>query len=111
MKKYLLFVILVSNFTFSQKNERKLVWQENFNGNTLDTLVWNFELGNGCPNNCGWGNNERQVYTKDNHEIKDGFLIINAQKEDSNYSSTRITTAQKKEFQYGRIVARAKVTT
>lgn len=111
MKKYLLFVILVSNFTFSQKNERKLVWQENFNGNTLDTLVWNFELGNGCPNNCGWGNNERQVYTKDNHEIKDGFLIINAQKEDSNYSSTRITTAQKKEFQYGRIEARAKVPT
>jgi len=111
MKKYLFFVILVSSFSFAQKEERKLVWQEDFNGNSLDLLVWNYELGDGCPNICGWGNNERQVYTKDNHEIKDGFLIINTKKEANSYTSTRITTAQKKEFQYGRIEARAKVPT
>lgn len=111
MKRILLVLILVSNFSFGQKNERKLVWEENFNGNALDTLSWNFELGNGCPNVCGWGNNERQIYTKDNHELKDGFLIINTKKEAGSYTSTRITTAQKKEFQYGRIEARAKVPT
>lgn len=111
MKKYLFFIILVSSFSFAQKEERKLVWQEDFNGNSLDLLVWNYELGDGCPNICGWGNNERQVYTKDNHEIKDGFLIINTKKEANSYTSTRITTAQKKEFQYGRIEARAKVPT
>ncbi|MBM6499942.1 MAG: glycoside hydrolase family 16 protein [Flavobacterium sp.] len=111
MKRILLILILVSNFSLGQKNERRLVWEENFNGNALDTLSWNFELGNGCPNVCGWGNNERQIYTKDNHELKDGFLIINTKKEASSYTSTRITTAQKKEFQYGRIEARAKVPT
>jgi hypothetical protein len=43
-------------------NKRKLVWEENFNGKYLNEKVWNIELGDGCPN-CGWGNNERQLYT------------------------------------------------
>jgi predicted esterase len=88
--------------------QRKLVWEENFNGKKLDETIWNFELGNGCPN-CGWGNNERQLYTKANHQLKDGNLIITAKKEKDNYTSTRITTAGKKEFQYGRIEARVKL--
>ena len=106
----LFFVLfLVSQFSFSQDDKRKLVWEENFNTTTLDETSWNFELGNGCPNLCGWGNNEAQLYTNKNHELKDGFLIIEAKKEGESYTSTRITTQNKKAFQYGRIETRAKL--
>ena len=107
MKKYIL-ILLITNFCSAQISQRKLVWQENFNGKQLNTKDWNFELGNGCPN-CGWGNNERQLYTDKNHKIENGKLIITAKKKDSLYTSTRITTQGKKEFQYGRIEARAKL--
>ncbi len=89
--------------------ERKLVWEENFDGEVLNEKNWNFELGDGCPYMCGWGNNELQDYTEKNHRLKDGFLFITAQKEGSGYTSTRITTKGKKEFKYGRIEARLKL--
>lgn len=109
MKKLFWLNLLCFGLCLAQNEERKLVWEENFNGTQLDENVWNFELGNGCPNNCGWGNNEKQLYTKNNHELKDGNLVITIKKEDNAYSSTRITTAGKKEFQYGRMEARAKI--
>lgn len=108
MKKliaFLLFPILCQG----QTKDKKLVWEENFNGKTINPAVWNFELGDGCPNLCGWGNNERQQYTNSNHELKNGKLVIYAKKDGDRYSATRITTAGKKEFQYGRIEARAKL--
>jgi beta-glucanase (GH16 family) len=91
--------------------ERELVWEDNFNGNKLNTANWNFELGDGCPDRCGWGNNERQTYTTGNHRIEDGYLTITARKEGENYTSTRITTEGKKEFTYGRIEARLQLPT
>lgn len=108
MKK-LTFVLLITTIGFAQQPKRELVWQEEFNGKTLDEKVWNFEMGDGCPNNCGWGNNEKQLYTKKNHQLKDGKLIITINKVDDHYTSTRITTAGKKEFKYGRMEARAKL--
>lgn len=87
----------------------ELVWEDNFYGNALNEEYWNFELGDGCPDLCGWGNDELQLYTKNNHELKDGMLIITANKEDSIYTSARITTKAKKEFQYGRIEIKAKL--
>jgi beta-glucanase (GH16 family) len=108
MKNILLlcFSILTVN-SFAQKG--KLIWEENFDGTELNENYWNFELGDGCPNLCGWGNNEAQIYTKDNHQVKDGNLIITAKLENGIYSSTRITTKGKKEFKYGRIEARGKL--
>ena len=70
---------------------------------------WNFETGDGCPHLCGWGNNERQIYTKENHRIKDGLLFISARMEGETYTSTKITTKGKKEFKYGKIEVRAKL--
>ena len=107
MKKLILISLFCSGLCLAQNQKRKLVWEENFNGSQLDETVWNFELGNGCPNNCGWGNNEKQLYTKTNHELKDGNLVITIKKDGDAYTSTRITTAGKKEFQYGRMEARA----
>lgn len=88
---------------------QELLWSDEFDGASLDTSVWNFELGDGCPALCGWGNNERQFYTKSNHRLEEGKLIITARRDSSGYTSTRITTKGKREFQYGRIEARAKL--
>jgi beta-glucanase (GH16 family) len=91
------------------QTERTLIWSDEFDGDTLNTADWNYELGDGCPNLCGWGNNEPQVYTKENAEISEGTLKIHARRNDSIYTSSRITTAQKQEFQYGYIESRMKL--
>lgn len=107
MKKILV-LLLVAHVSFAQQPKRKLVWEENFNDKVLNEKNWNFELGDGCPN-CGWGNNERQLYTKENHKLEKSQLVITAKKVANQYTSTRITTKGKKEFQYGRFEARAKL--
>jgi beta-glucanase (GH16 family) len=107
MNKFII-ILLFSGIAFGQQNKRKLVWEENFDGKMLNDKVWNIELGDGCPN-CGWGNNERQLYTNQNHKIENGNLIITAKKDGDKYTSTRINTKSKKEFQYGRLEARAKL--
>ena len=91
-------------------NAQQLIFEEQFNGSELNEKNWNYELGNGCPHICGWGNNERQHYTKKNVAVKDGHLVITATK-DSLYESGRITTKGKFEFQYGTIEVRAKLST
>ena len=92
------------------QSELALVWSDEFDATTLNLDNWTYELGDGCPNLCGWGNNELQEYTDDNHRLEDGMLIISAKKgSNSNYTSTRIKTKGKQEFQYGRIEARVKV--
>ena len=88
---------------------RTLAWSDEFDGSTLDTTAWNYELGDGCPNLCGWGNNERQLYTRDNHRLEDGHLIITARHTGDAYTSTRITTERNREFKYGYIEVRAQL--
>lgn len=103
---YLLFLVAM----VSQSQEKKtLIFEEQFDGTALNESNWNYELGNGCPNICGWGNNEPQIYTKENAIVKDGHLIIKATKDGDQYHSARITTANKVEFQYGTIEVRAKL--
>ena len=90
-----------------------IAWQDEFSIEAIDESSYNFEIGDGCPNLCGWGNNELQTYTDDpsNIYIKDGSLIIKAiATSQSSYSSSRITTKDKHEFRYGRIDIRAKIT-
>jgi len=90
--------------------EPVLIWSDEFDGTELNTSDWNFELGDGCAQGiCGWGNNEPQLYTDSNHEVKDGLLTINILNDGGTYTSTRITTKDKVEFTYGRIEARAKL--
>ncbi len=111
MKKYLLLIIVSTISCIAQQKSKSLVWEENFNSDKLNENNWNFELGDGCPAICGWGNNEKQIYTQNNHTVKDGNLIITINKENNNYTSTRITTAGKKEFMYGKMEVRAKIPT
>lgn len=85
-----------------------LVWQDEFEGTISDD--WVFELGDGCPNLCGWGNNELQFYRRENAEVKDGKLVITAKQENmggKQYTSTRMKTQGNQSFTFGRIDIRA----
>jgi beta-glucanase (GH16 family) len=93
--------------------ELKLVWSDEFNTNGLpDSAKWGYDLGDGCPKNCGWGNNEWQYYTAsraENARIEDGHLIIEAHKEakgGKNYTSSRMVTKHKGDWTYGKVEAR-----
>lgn len=86
-----------------------LVWQDEFSGDEINSNHWNHEIGN-----SGWGNNEWQNYTarEDNSYIDNGKLIIEAKQESfggSDYTSARMISAGKQEFQYGRVDVRAKL--
>lgn len=83
-------------------------WNDEFDGETIDTSKWTFEIGTGAS---GWGNNEWEYYTsrKENAYIKDGVLHIRAQKEDyegQKYTSARMITKDKFAFTYGTVEAR-----
>ncbi len=91
-----------------------LVWSDDFNGTSLDDKAWSFDNGDGCPNSCGWGNNELEYYTSrpDNLFFQDGKMIIEAKQETMGgriYTSAKIKTQSKKTFKYGRIDIRAKL--
>jgi len=90
-----------------------LVWSDEFDGDLLDESSWTYEMGNGCDIGlCGWGNNELQSYTSDPENIflKDGILTIKAEKKSaSDFSSARIISQDKREFQFGRIDFRARL--
>ena len=93
-----------------------LNWADEFNNGSLDANAWTHQNGDGCPNICGWGNNELEYYTDRPQNIffQDGKLIIEARKENfggKNYTSSKILTAGKKTFKYGRIDIRAKLPT
>ncbi|WP_366483701.1 glycoside hydrolase family 16 protein [Cyclobacterium sp.] len=86
-----------------------LVWNDEFEAQTLSS-DWVFEIGDGCPNLCGWGNNELQYYRRENTELKDGYLVITAKEENmggKNYTSSRLKTQGQQNFQFGRIDIRA----
>jgi len=89
-----------------------LTWSDEFEGTTIDEGNWDFDLGDGCPDLCGWGNNELEWYTNspDNAYVQDGNLIINAIKENiggKSYSSARLKSQGKQNFKYGRVDVRA----
>ena len=107
--KFNIFLLSVFCTLILGAQDKKLVWEENFEGDKLNEEVWNFERGDGCPDLCGWGNSEKQSYTKKNHTIENGHLIIELRKEGIKYTSTRITTKGKKQFKYGYIETRAKL--
>ena len=88
-----------------------MVWNDEFDGNTLDLSKWSYQIGN---NYNGWGNFEAQYYTENNVSVSDGMLIIEARKEGIEgfeYTSGRIRTVNDDgdtlfSTKYGRIEAR-----
>lgn len=112
-KALLTFSVIGTVFAFSNTvkaaDNYELVWSDEFNSNYLDTNTWNYEIGTGS---WGWGNNEQQYYTDRNIKVSNGTMKITAKREDyggMKYTSSRITTKNKKNFKYGKIEARIKM--
>ena len=82
-----------------------LTWSDEFSGSAINTDDWGYDIGG-----SGWGNNELEFYTNRNAYLTEGKLVIRADKENyggREYTSSRLKTQSKKNFQYGRIDIRA----
>lgn len=102
-----------------------LAWEESFDGpagTPPDPATWGYDLGDGSAAGIpGWGNGERQWYTDapDNVALDgDGHLVITALVAEEGldchygpceYTSARILTRDRFEFQYGWLEARIQV--
>lgn len=97
----------------------QLVWQDEFDGTALDTDKWS-AVQHGFVDN-----NELQFYTNrpENVRVEDGLLLLTALREDytgtgpwmngqyqtSAYTSGKVESLSKAEFQYGRFEARMRL--
>jgi len=109
---YLFLTVFLLN-TYGQTDEYRLVWQDTFDGGSLDPTVWNIEV-----NGNGGGNNELQYYRSENVSVGvepvsgNNCLILTAKQE--NYggkvcTSGRLNTLGKMRFKYGKIESRIKL--
>lgn len=102
-----------------------LVWSDEFDGAdgaAVDASKWSHDLGDGCSaGNCGWGNNEKEVYTNAAENVSldgQGHLRIVARQAPAGltcyygacrYTSGKITTRGKMTAAPGRVEARLKL--
>ncbi len=97
----------------NNEGEYELVFEDNFDGDSLNENYWSYQLGDGSQYGVpSWGNGEAQSYKKENVQVKDGKLILTAKKENDNgksYTSGRIRSYKKVEYTYGKIEARMKL--
>ena len=91
----------------------QLVWADEFDGSSIDSGKWEFEV-----NAWGGGNNELQYYTDrvENAFVRDGCLSIVAKKEaytgsegSRDYTSARLRSKDRGDWKYGRMEIRAKL--
>lgn len=112
MKRYLPLGLIILTLIGCQN---KPIWFDEFDySGSPDSTKWNYDLGDGCPNVCGWGNNEAQYYTQDlkNVRVENGNLIIESHQDSLGgkaYTSTRMVSKHKGDWLYGRIEVRAKL--
>lgn len=100
----------------------RLIWSDEFDGDTLDREKWGYELGNwkldadGNYVTNGWGNNEQELYTDSNASVQDGVLTIAAREEhysdpiqgEYEYTSARLSSQHLFSTCGGRIEVRAR---
>jgi beta-glucanase (GH16 family) len=109
MKKFFIFLVLVSLGTINYAQSWKLVWSDEFNYTGLpDSAKWGYDVGY-------IANNELQYYMKarlDNSIVSNGNLMIIGKKEtynNYNYTSARLITDGKSSWKYGKVEARIKL--
>lgn len=95
-------------------NNDVLIWADEFDEPGAPCSAnWSYDIGTG---ENGWGNAESQYYTdrSENVRVEDGVLKITAKAESfsgSEYTSSRLLTKDKFQFQYGKVEVRAKLPT
>lgn len=115
MKYFLVAFFLISLTSCERGRERKLVWSDEFEAAGVpDSTKWGYDLGDGCPDNCGWGNNELQYYTNNtkNVRVEDGHLVIEAHKDSLGskaFTSVKIVSREKGDWTYGRFEIKARL--
>ena len=103
----------------------QLIMSDEFDGTELDRSIWNRRgdgdrPDDGCPQLCGFGNNELQVYASSSITVADGLLVITAYVTTGgdgsatgfrrgDFRSARINTRYNWSIRYGRIEARVKL--
>ena len=118
MKFFYLLVVLCFSFNLSSQ-DWNLVWEDNFDGNSLDNSKWIHDIGTGTQYGLyGWGNGELQYYQSQNTTLNNGIAKITVEEEPnglvdswgntSYYSSSKITTKGNFNFRYGKVEARIK---
>ena len=102
----------------TESNLSKLVWSDEFEYSGFpDSTKWTYSVGDGCPDLCGWGNNELQYYTEKelkNARVENGILTIEVHQEkkgDRDFTSAKVITKGKGDWKYGRMEVRAKLPT
>jgi beta-glucanase (GH16 family) len=107
------------------ENGRVLAWSDEFDGPAgapPDPATWGFDLGDGSAIGlAGWGNKERQWYTDDLVNVAldgEGHLVITVREAGGDlacyygpceYTSARLLTRDRFEFQHGLLEARIRV--
>lgn len=107
MKRFLLFLWLLSSTLPMFAQNLVLVWSDEFDGaGPPDPNKWGYDLGAG-----GWGNNEVQTYTNSTQNSRQygGVLVIEALKQGNTWTSARLQTNNKFEFKYGSVIFRARL--
>lgn len=114
-------IVYSSGIASGQENDSvtpsglKLVWNDEFDGGSLDYSKWGVE-----ENAFGGGNSELQIFTDraKNVRVEDGHLVLEAHRDNAGisgtereYSSGRVRTKHRGDWKYGRIEVRSKLPT
>ena len=119
MKKKLLYIIVFLSINSLSAQNWQLVWEDDFNGSSLDQSKWIHDIGTGSQYGMwGWGNGEKQYYQSQNTTVDSGIATITVKEEPngiidswsatSYFSSSKITTKGLFNFRYGKVEARIK---
>lgn len=105
----------------AEKPGYTLVWNDEFDGSTLDRTKWNYQTGTRDfyhDFDSGvyfWGNDEAQYYTQDAVSVSNGSLVITATQQPMDdgrtYKSGRILTRDLASWTYGFFEAKIKTPT
>ncbi len=104
-------LVLATGCATSSPHGWRLVWHDEFDGDSVDPARWEFEA-----DAKGGGNAELQYYVTNNVSVRDGFLFIEARKGPyagpegtREFTSSRIRTKARGDWKYGRFEIRVKL--
>jgi len=101
----------LENDTYQPGADWKLVWSDEFQGDSIDANNWNFQVVEAGRFNDEW---QRYTNSSENAYVDDNCLVIKAVHESDThgsdqYTSARLHTANKRTWKYAKIAARVQL--